>query len=185
MDLDFGFKRTPLGQAVQIAFNLAATALLRKDHSAVRVEEGAYYAGKRNSLARPERYELVLENVPKEYAKQVQKVGDVCQRSAIQCMFITQATGYQEGAEEEFTASFWMTPPNRAYTLSFRSLVSIAHTYNTYLLNFAQSRHFFSCDIASQLAPSFDIFFDDTHFNENGARIAADIIFDCIQKLSH
>ena len=108
----------------------------------MRVEEGTFYAGKRNSLARPERYELVLDNVPEEYAKQVQQVGDICQRSAIQCMFLTQATGYKEGAEEEFTASFWMTPPNRDYTLSFQSLVSIAHTYNTYLLKFAKSRHF-------------------------------------------
>jgi lysophospholipase L1-like esterase len=73
----------------------------------------------------------------------------------------------------------------RDYTVSFRPLVSVARTYNAYLLQFAKSRHFLSCDIASQFAPSFDIFFDDTHFNENGARIAADAVLDCIQKQTH
>src|SRR5262245_39085523 len=103
VDLDFGFKRTPLGQAMYIAWNRAAAALWRTEHSAVRVEEGAQYSiGKRNSLARPERYELVLDNVPEEYAKQVQEIGDICQQSAIQCMFINPPTGDQKGSNKEF-----------------------------------------------------------------------------------
>jgi hypothetical protein len=95
-------------------------------------------------------------------------------------VFVTQPTGYQPGARAEFKAGFWATPSEQDYTLDFDSLVYVAAFYNKYLMDFATTHQQPYCDLAARLAPSYEYFYDDCHFNERGAAVVADVLFTCL-----
>jgi len=146
----------------------------------VKKEYGEYYSKQRGSLDRKQKYTFRPESVDPRYKKTVGKISSVCIENKIDCIFITQPSGYQIGVSEEFKSGFWMTPPNEEYTLDFDSLVHIASLYNNFLIDFARKRGHKICDLAHEFKPSYQIFYDDCHFNENGAENVANYLFSCI-----
>jgi hypothetical protein len=95
-------------------------------------------------------------------------------------MFVNQPTAYHVDATDDVKRHFWMTPPNTPYTLDVDSLVHLASLYNEYLLDFADENALMSCDLARRIAPSLEHFFDDCHFNVNGARAVAAQMNECL-----
>ena len=102
---------------------------------------------------------------------------------------MTQPTGYHQSAALSYKDGFWMTPPNAYgkhdanYTLTFDSMIHIARLYNNYLVSFANENNHQICDLASEISPSYDYFYDDCHFNTNGAVKAADLINSCVSNI--
>ncbi len=141
---------------------------------------GEYYTMQRNSLGRPKKYRFRPSEVSDDYKAWLDRIINECGEQRISCIFANQPNGYQEGASDSLKASFWMTPPNTSYSLDFDSIVHIAALYNRYLLEHASARGMAVCNIAAQIAPSLENFYDDVHFNTLGAQRVADALFPCV-----
>lgn len=148
-----------------------------------RKVNGDSYTKKRNSLGREIIKSFRPESVSNFYKKSLLEIKNVCRKSSFKCMFVTQASGYKKGVTDDFKKGFWMTPPHQAYTLIFDDMVYIADLYNNYLINFSYENDIAICDAANKLDASYDNFYDDTHFNTNGANNMKSVLSDCIKDI--
>lgn len=178
----FQLRSTPLGNAIDRFYGMLMASFGKKKQS-VRDEHGEYYAPKRGSLERPDVRHFRPQTVLEDYAATMEEISAVCKRHKISCVFVTQPTGYQASASEEFKKSFWMTPPNQDYTLDFQSMIHIASLYNAFLKSFAERHGHYLCDAAARFTPTFRSFYDDCHFNTAGAAQMAQVIRECLLSL--
>jgi len=144
--------------------------------SSPREQKGEYYTKQNNSLAKADRRKYTPAQVSEEYIHDLELIAYTCKEQKIICVFITQPTGYSPLSGEEYRKSFWMTPPNEAYTLDLDSLTHISKLYNLYLTEFAKRHGFDLIDLASEVEPSHEHFYDDAHFNTNGSEHVATIL---------
>jgi hypothetical protein len=144
---------------------------------------GDSYTKKRNSLGREVVKSFRPEVVSNSYKKSLLEIRNVCRNFSFKCMFITQTSGYKKGAADDFKKGFWMTPPHQAYTLTFDDMVYIADLYNNYLINFSYKNDIAICDAADKLDASYVNFYDDTHFNTNGAINMKNVLLNCIESI--
>ena len=71
-----------------------------------------------------------------------------------------------------------MTPPNEDYTLDLTSMGGIADLYNQHLIRFARKQGHDLIDLAAAMPANFESFYDDVHFNTEGARRVAQVLTD-------
>jgi len=176
------FRESLMGSAILQAFNILKHAM-EKERPLIKEENGEYYTKQRGSLSRKIVHVFHPEKVQKSYEKYLEEISTTCHANKIRCLFVTQPSGYQAGASEEYKNGFWMTPPNQSYTLDFQSMVTIAKLYNNYLVDYARSHNHDICDAAPELAPSYDAFYDDCHFNTEGARKLSEVIAKCAENI--
>lgn len=148
-----------------------------------RVEKGEYFTEQNDSLSRKEVRPFRPLEVSREYKKYLSLILKECRHAGITCLWMTQPSGYQKEASETFKKRFWMTPPNRGYTIDFASMVYTAKLYNEYLSQFASENLSPICDLAAKLPADESVFFDDMHFNESGAQKVSDIVYGCVEQL--
>ncbi len=175
----FLLRNTMIGKFLNTIKN-AIIELEVRDKSNIIIDYGEYYTKQRGSLSRKKTFCYKPDAVVPEYKCIMNEISSVCHNSEVDCLFITQPTGYHIEASQEFKNGFWMTPPNCNYTLDFDSMTHITSLYNNYLIEFSKNNKHFFCDIVPGLDPSYDIFYDDCHFNEKGAIHVADLLFSCI-----
>jgi lysophospholipase L1-like esterase len=173
------FRETMMGNAILQAFNALKRAS-EKPRPLIKEEYGEYYSRQRGSLNREITHIFYPDAVQQSYKDYLVEISATCHANNIRCLFVTQPTGYKNTASEEYKKGFWMTPPDQSYTLDFESMVAIANLYNTYLIQFSKSNNHNICDAASELAPSYNNFYDDCHLNIEGARRLSKIIGKCI-----
>lgn len=149
----------------------------------IRLVTGELFGRKRGSLGRKTKFEYFPQDVSEEYKKYIMRISDLCDNANISCIFVTQPSGYHFDSEEKYKESFWLTPPDRSYTLTFKSMVAIADVYNKYLTKFGKKRGHKVCDIARFVPPSFESFYDDVHYNTRGAKKVAELISKCVIEL--
>jgi lysophospholipase L1-like esterase len=107
-----------------------------------------------------------------------------CQRQEIQLIITTQATMYNDSMSHFEKSLLWMggvgnfisqQPP---YYYCASSLKRANEMYNFAIKEFAlKNPEVILIDLAAQLPKDTTIFYDDCHFNENGAQAVAEIIF--------
>lgn len=141
-----------------------------------REQRGEYYTSQNNSLAKPDRRRYFPARVSDEYAQDLESIATTCKKEKIACVFITQPTGYSMSVSQEYSKSFWMTPPNEDYTLDLESLNHISSLYNRYLHDFGERHGFHIIDLASHIEPSHENFYDDAHYNTNGSNHVANVL---------
>jgi len=73
-----------------------------------------------------------------------------------------------------------MTPKDENYTLDFESLVWVSRLYNSYLTGKSNSEDVLVCDIDENIPGTVDYFYDDCHFNVNGAQKVGFLLTECI-----
>jgi len=149
----------------------------------VREDHGEYYTHQRGSLERDEKRQFLPDKVDYEFEASLFRIGEICDRFNLSCMFLSQPSGYSSEASEKFKSGFWMTPPNEDYALTFDSMVHIASLYNDHLSRFAASNNHEFCDISKNIAPTYGFFYDDCHFNEKGAQLVAELLTHCLAPL--
>ena len=103
-----------------------------------------------------------------------------CNKLKLRCIFLTQPTAYDPTIEPALKQRLWMTPPNMNFTLSLAEMAQFARVYNRALVDIVRSQGGEPCDVAPILPPTTQYFFDDCHYNENGARAIAKAIQACI-----
>lgn len=174
--MQFVLNQTMLGSILRTTFytvkKSSGSPLQFVDHDSLKNVIG--------SLNRDSKYSFFPNDVHIQYQNILGKISSVCHQNKIECIFVTQASGYQKEATNEFKAGFWMTPPYEKYTLNFESMIHISSLYNKYLIDFANHNNHNICDLASHIKPSYDFFYDDCHFNINGASKVAEILSSCI-----
>ena len=144
---------------------------------------GASYMDNRNSLSREIVKSFRPESISNVYKKSLLEIKNVCRKSSFKCMFVTQPSGYKKGASDDFKKGFWMTPANQTYTLLFDDMIYLADLYNNYLISFSSENDIAMCDAENKLEASYENFYDDTHFNTNGANNMKSILADCIKDI--
>ena len=174
----YSFQTTLLGRTVTVIASLLSSSKYASGQ--VIEERGDYYTHQRNSLDRADKRTYRPSAVSQDYSDTLLAISELCKQYEIDCIFVTQPTGYKDGATEVFKEGFWMTPPNKEYTLDFESMKYIASLYNSHLLQFGEEREHFVCDAAAILPASYDVFYDDCHFNTNGAVMMSNVVADCV-----
>jgi hypothetical protein len=147
-----------------------------------KVEEfdGSYYSRQNDSLSRPQRTFPGEIKASPEYAAAIRQLVAACGRLKLRCLFLTQPTAYDPAIEPALKRRLWMTPPGVNFTLPLAEMALFARAYNQNLQDTVRSQGGEACDIAPALAPTTQYFYDDCHYNENGARAMARAIRACI-----
>lgn len=148
----------------------------------IREENGDYYRDKMGSLNRERVETWRPAQVDLHYVETMQKVAVICQREKIKCVLLSQPHGYTLDVSDDYKSHFWMTPPGEKLTLDLPSLTYVADLYNGWLESFACENSLYFYDLAAQIPAGFDSFYDDVHFNEEGARRVATALSPEIQK---
>lgn len=151
-----------------------------------RKENGEYYSKQNNSLAKTDVRQFAPQALDEEYESYLNKLGSFCRSAHQNCVFLTQPNQYKEGVSEAAKRTFWMTPPNVPYTLDFTSMSRVARFYNESLIAFARRNGFAYCDLDAQVgAGSFPgNFYDDVHFNLQGAERVATALTPCLTPIA-
>lgn len=179
---DARFKWTLLGrglQAAQLYVDHILTGGGQPDlDGGVQVEVGSYYSSQNDSLARSDQRTLAVDDVAPDYRAQIEEIGATCRAAGVPCIFLTQPHGYYEVIDSGYRRHFWMTPPNEDYTLDLASMGRMADLYNQYLIRFAGEQGHGLIDLAAAMPPGLAFFYDDVHFNTEGARRVANVLTD-------
>lgn len=146
----------------------------------IRVFDGSYYASQNNSLNRPNVRNIQIQSVDPDYDKYVRHIAQRCSDYEYSCMFVDQPSAYSQQVTEALRSRFWMTPPNETYTLPLSDLIQISHTYNEYLEDISKTYELQFCSLAEHIPPTELYFYDDVHFNENGALRVSEVISSCV-----
>jgi lysophospholipase L1-like esterase len=146
----------------------------------VELFDGAYYSRQNDSLSRPRRAYPDEIRVSPDYVAATRDLVAACNKSRLRCIFLTQPTAYDARIEPALQQRLWMTPPGVNFTLSLAEMAQFALAYNRALLDAVRAQGGEACDIVPALPPTTQYFYDDCHYNENGARAMAKAIQACI-----
>lgn len=172
------FDRTFLGKFIKYRFyNLTEEEGFPKKGTKPEIVTGTDYDRKRGSLSRNVRKSFRPKSVLKSYIRYLNKIVTFCKKIDVICVFLTQPSGYQKDASEDFKRGFWMTPPDTRYTLDFESMVYISELYNDYLIEFAKRNNIYAFDLSKKIPPTYEYFYDDCHFNIHGANRVSEVLF--------
>lgn len=148
----------------------------------IKEVDGNDYAKQNRSFERRDLKAFEATSVSENYDEALTQLMEICQASDFKCVFLTQPTGYQAGAEQDIVDRFWMTPPQEPYTIGMTGMQKISQVYNRYMIEKSKDFGQASCDIAKDMPATTDYMYDDCHYNEKGARHVADLVYRCIAK---
>ena len=153
---------------------------VEKSVEGIKPEKGEYYTKQNNTLTKQDVRVYAPTNILLEYRTYLEKTADLCKKRHLECFFLTEPNAYKKNVDKETQRHFWMTPPNASYTLDLNSMVAIASTYNSKLVDFAHQHSIPVCDLDNEVPSSIKSFYDEVHFNENGSLTVANFLTDCI-----
>lgn len=119
----------------------------------------------------------------KEYERNLELIREEAHRQHVALYFITQPTIYKDTMNAFENSLLWMggigayqKEPDHVY-YSAKALKQGMDMYNDVLLDFCNKHDIICADAASEIPRNTSIFYDDCHFNENGARVFADYLY--------
>jgi hypothetical protein len=144
------------------------------------VVRDAHFAAMTDRTSRPHVVRFLPETVSEDFAREMADLAERCRGAAYRCMLLTQPNAYYGQAPSSVTRHFRLTPPGRNYTLDLDSLVHTAGLYNDFVRDLAAKEQLLLCDLEAVVPKGSEAFYDEAHFNTNGARIVAEALTDCI-----
>ncbi|MFC1823874.1 SGNH/GDSL hydrolase family protein [Thermodesulfobacteriota bacterium] len=128
----------------------------------------------------------LLSSALAEYAKNINDIINLAQMHSVRLIFMTQPTLWRANLDERLNALLWFgwlgefhRNNGNAY-YSATALQEGMHLYNETLLQVCKKRNMECLDLAPMLEKDTSVFYDDVHFNENGAKKVAWILSDFI-----
>jgi len=180
------FYNTLLGKPIAVWLD----HLLPRDKAAQEAREtfgaappGYFRAGRgthKNSLQDAVKKSWFPDAISGDYQSYLLQISDVCHKNKLLCIFITQPTAYSDAAPAAMKARFWMTPNGASYTLTLESMEHIVNLYNRALISLASAHGDPVCDIAPEVPPTPDYFFDDMHYTIAGNALLAQLLTRCL-----
>jgi len=146
------------------------------------IPDGAqWYVARRLLRARGPRVRLPdLKLGLQEYQGRIIRLADYCRMAGKRCVFMTQPTMWRSDLTPREVALLWggWTGPadDPKGFVSIADLAKAMYEFNRALLQVCRSFHLECYDLAAAIPKNESAFFDDCHFNENGARLAAKFI---------
>jgi len=137
----------------------------------------------RDSLNRTRKRVFNPAEVSPEYREDIGALVSTCREEGLHCVLLTQPSAYSEEAPQKLRRLLWMTPPFADYTLDLVAMQRIASMYNDFLEVLAREHSLPVCDVAASMPPAIDLFYDDMHFTDDGARRVAEILQPCIEEV--
>jgi len=143
------------------------------------VGSGNYIVQKRKQRAAAVTVPLPdLELGLEEYGHRVRAIAEECRDRGLRCLFLTQPTIWRDDLSPTERSLLWFgwvrNEPQPPGYLSVVDLASAMDTFNRELLSVCASDGLECFDLASKVPKNTSSFYDDTHFNEGGARTVAD-----------
>jgi lysophospholipase L1-like esterase len=148
--------------------------------SEVSEEYGQYYSRQNNSLEKDDSRSFIPNVIDPHYESAVNRIAARCNESLYLCLFLSQPSAYSTQLTADLKKRLWMTPPNTEYTLDLTSLIGIANLYNNELRKISANNAIHFCDIANEIPPTTEYFYDDVHFNEKGSAKVANVLLECL-----
>jgi hypothetical protein len=117
-----------------------------------------------------------------EYRENLTEIVDVAQRHGVRLVFVTQPTIWRSNLPEGMRALLWLGGEGRFQVKSDRTyytvevLADVVEQYNGVLRELSEERGVECVDLAAEFPKDTTVFYDDCHFNENGARVVAKVL---------
>ncbi|MCC7192452.1 MAG: SGNH/GDSL hydrolase family protein [Phycisphaeraceae bacterium] len=150
---------------------------LKGDQLNVEDEGGASYISRRERR----RTAAKTDDVPnfdaaiESYRHRIEKIADVCARKNVKLILVTQPVLWDESLGEKERNLLWFGWLDDGRYLSITVLRATMDRYNKVLREIAARRSIALADLASMNGRS-ELFIDDCHFNEAGAREVSRLI---------
>lgn len=123
-----------------------------------------------------------LSSSIEEFSGNVNRIVDIAQVKSIRLIFVTQPAMWKPGLSKNLKDLLWFggvgefqKESGKIY-YSEEALEKGIKMYNDALIRICNERNIECLDLANMLDKDTTVFYDDVHFNENGARIVANII---------
>jgi lysophospholipase L1-like esterase len=152
----------------------------------VQDSDGRIYATwrKHRQQASEVRFEMPdLSTALGEYERNINQMIDIGKEKSIRLVFLTQPSMWKVGLAGNLESLLWLggvgdfqNEQGKPY-YSVGALAKGMRQYNDTLLKVCRQRQVECLDLAAELEKDSTVFYDDIHFNENGARHVARNIF--------
>ena len=169
--------RSRFQRSVAFTFHQIYIALPQRSKLVVR---DPHFTAMTDRKSRPHVEEYSPQAVSEDFAQGMASLVERCRAGSYRCMLMTQPNAYYIGAPSSVTQYFRLTPADRSYTLDLESLVHVADLYNDFVRDLAAKDAVLMCDLDAVVPKGTEAFYDEAHFNTNGARIVAQALTRCI-----
>ncbi len=116
------------------------------------------------------------------YEKNLRAFAGICQANHVQLILVTQATTWASKVEPQMAKRHWMSfIAGKKY--HEKQMNQVMEQYNDVMRKVAKDLKVHLYDLAQDIPKSSQYFYDDCHFNNNGARFFADKIGAHIKKI--
>jgi len=156
-----------------------------KNLNQVQDEEGlSYVKWRRNRKNAIKLLDTVpsLENELLEYRKHIHTIIELCIERNIEPLFLLQPTMYSDSISSELKNLLWLgglgdfQGDDECDYYSVRVLNILMKKYNDIVRTVCQENNVQCIDLTKHLPSNTNVFYDDCHFNENGAEMVAEIV---------
>lgn len=117
-----------------------------------------------------------------EYASNINKIIDMADKKSLRLIFMTQPTLWRSDLPKNLVALLWLggigdfqKESGKPY-YSVEALQEGMEKYNDVLRQICHQRDLECIDLSSMLEKDTSVFYDDVHFNENGARKVSNVL---------
>jgi len=142
----------------------------------VQDEVGQFYAQERARRHSSGPYLDVLPDLTSalgEFRTNLNAIIDHAQKNGVRVVLMTQPSIWREDLPSELDAWLWMGEDSQGRYYSVGALAEGMAMYNQVVLEVCVERGVECLDLASLLPKDGTVFYDEIHFNENGARLVA------------
>jgi hypothetical protein len=162
-------------------FKTAVKRILGFEESDSQADEGAFYAKYRRE------HQEAIHDYPLPplgehlafYKKSLAELQALCDEKGLRLILLTQPALWRDDLPPELERLLWSRPIGRTgRVLSTEALARGMKAFNDSLREFCAERSVELVDLAAVLPKDESVFYDDEHFNENGARRVAGLIAD-------
>jgi len=115
-----------------------------------------------------------------DYENNINTIIKISRDKNIPIILITQPYLYKEQMTDEENSALWMTTDFNGNYYQTEFMISTLEKYNSKLLSICQAKNTSCYDIEKTIPKSLNFFYDDVHFNENGADLVANLISNYI-----
>ncbi len=153
----------------------------------VQDEAGQWYITERKKRKRALK---ILNDLPdltlalEEYERNINTIIDIARERSIRLIFLTQPCLWKPDATRQEKDLCWLgwKGGKRSVYYSLEVLSKGMERYNDKLVEICKSHGVEYIEMARLLPKDTTVFYDDTHFSENGARMVAGIIFEYLKE---
>jgi len=117
----------------------------------------------------------IFKNSLCKYESNIDKIIRISRKKNVRLLLLTQPSVWKENMSPTEEKNLWMTTDLKGNSYSSMIMAYLMEAYNHELLEICKRNQDIYCfDLASKIPKNMTCFYDDVHFNEGGAKKAAE-----------